>query len=153
MTIQNPRTLNRETICAIDRLISVASVPTGQGERVARFLLAWWNSDEWGGFCPLDLRGVDTELSHAMLTAMAHLAKRGGYPDDYGYGDQLNELCILWSHLKRGSETEEQKMKVAAASLAIQRRNRERANTTGGAPRRRIDMMGMPPPVPRPMAK
>ena len=152
MTIKYPRVLNPETICAIDRLISVASVPTGQGERVARFLLAWWNSDDWGGFCPLDLRGVDAELSDAMLTVLAHLAKRGGYPDDYGYGEKFDQLCSLWAHLKRSKgETEEQKMHLVAAVLAAERRGREIAQANG--PRRRIDMLRLPPPVPRPVAK
>ena len=154
MITQKPTAAIPETIgAAIERLISAARVPSGQGEHVARFLLAWWNSDEWGGFCPLDLRPVDTALSDAMLTVLAHLAKRGGYPDDYGYGEAFAGLCTQWRHLKRASESEEQTMKLVAASLAIQRRNRERTNATGGVPRRRIDMAGMPPPVPRPMAK
>lgn len=153
MTTQKPAAVMPATICAIERLISAARVPSAQGERVARFLLAWWNSDEWGGFPPLDLRSVDTALSDAMLAVLANLATHGGYPDTYGYGEELSELCTQWWHIKGNSESEEQKMKLVAASLAIQRCNRERANTTGGVPRRRIDMTGMPPPVPRPMAK
>lgn len=154
MTTQRPPAVTPATTCAaIERLISAARVPSGQGERVARFLLAWWNSDEWGGFPPLDLRAVDTVLSDAMLTVLAHLATHGGYADTYGYGGELSELCIQWWHLKGDSESEEQKMKLVAASLAIQRSNRERAKATSGAPRPRIDMTCMPPPVPRPMAK
>jgi hypothetical protein len=132
---------------AIERLISAARVPTDQGERVARFLLSWWNSDEWGGFSPLTLRSVDTALGEAMLTILAHLSQRGGYPDDYGYNQEFAHLCRQWIHLRSESEAEEwEKMRLVATVMDAERRNRELAKIHG--PRRKIDLRGMPPPKP-----
>ncbi|MFM0301074.1 hypothetical protein PQQ99_13200 [Paraburkholderia sediminicola] len=148
MTIEQPAKNAPDVVhTAITRLLSKARVPTDQGEHVARFLLSWWNSDEWGGFSPLTLRSVDTALAEAMLTILTHVSHRGGYPDDYGYNQEFAQLCRQWIHLRGESEAEEQKkMRLVATVMHVERRNRELAKIYG--PRRKIDLRGMPPPKP-----
>jgi hypothetical protein len=148
MTIEQPtKKTPAEVHTAIKGLLYTARVPSHQGEHVARFLLSWWNSDEWGGFSPLTLRSVDKALSEAMLTILTHLAQRGGYPDDYGYNQEFAQLCRQWMHLRIESEAEERKkVRLVAAVMAAERRNRELAKANG-APRHNVDLRGMPPPV------
>ncbi len=54
---------------ALEKLLNVAHEDSGQGRRVANFLLAWWNAEVHGGFDLTDLANVD-------------LAHRRGHGDD-----------------------------------------------------------------------
>ena len=52
---------------ALEKLLNVAHVDTGQGRRVVNFLLAWWNAEVHGGFDITDLANVDPHIG-AMAT-------------------------------------------------------------------------------------
>lgn len=52
---------------ALEKLLNVAHEDTGQGRRVANFLLAWWNAEVHGGFDITDLANVDPHIG-AMAT-------------------------------------------------------------------------------------
>ncbi|WP_432761546.1 DUF7673 family protein [Rhizobium calliandrae] len=60
---------------ALEKLLNVAHEDTGQGRRVANFLLAWWNAEVHGGFDLADLFAVDREVSEDMATIFTCLAR------------------------------------------------------------------------------
>ena len=66
--------MTKEVEAALGRLVVVAKSDTGQSRRVANFLLAWWNGDDWGHFPISDLFGLDTELARDIATIIAFLA-------------------------------------------------------------------------------
>lgn len=53
---------------ALDRLIVEAKVPTREGQQVADFLLAWWNSDTYEGFNPTKAWSCDDEVVEDLIT-------------------------------------------------------------------------------------
>ncbi len=70
---------------ALEKLLNIAHDDTGQGRRVANFLLAWWNAEALGGFDIADLFAVDREVSEDMATIFTYLARAEDavYPTDY----------------------------------------------------------------------
>lgn len=70
---------------ALEKLLNVAHQDTGQGRRVANFLLAWWNAEGLGGFDLTDLANVDREVAEDMVTVFTFLAREEDliYPDAY----------------------------------------------------------------------
>lgn len=60
---------------ALEKLLNIAHDDTGQGRRVANFLLAWWNADALGGFDIADLFAVDRDVSEDMATVFTWLAR------------------------------------------------------------------------------
>ncbi len=54
-------------VAALVRLVRIAQSDTGQGRRVANFLLAWWNAQACGGFDLTDLWAVDDAIADDML--------------------------------------------------------------------------------------
>lgn len=48
---------------ALERLLRIARKDTGQARRVASFLLAWHNTEENGGWDPVDLWSVLPEVN------------------------------------------------------------------------------------------
>ncbi|RVG00661.1 hypothetical protein CN172_10910 [Sinorhizobium meliloti] len=70
---------------ALEKLLNIAHDDTGQGRRVANFLLAWWNAEALGGFDIADLFAVDREVSEDMATIFTYLAREEDavYPTDY----------------------------------------------------------------------
>lgn len=85
---------------ALDRLITIAQQPTGQGRRIANFLLAWWNAADAGGFALTDTWGLDVDIRPDVVRLFAHVAGNQHYPDAYGYSGAFDELWQLW----RGGE-------------------------------------------------
>lgn len=47
---------------ALEKLLNVAHEDSGQGRRVANFILAWWNAGVHGGFDLTDLADLDPHL-------------------------------------------------------------------------------------------
>jgi len=80
---------DNETV-AIGRLVTIAKTGTGQGRKVANFLLAWWNAAEWGGFDLTDLASVDDTIAADMLTVCAAIARELHYPDTVDMIDILH---------------------------------------------------------------
>ncbi|CAD7025900.1 hypothetical protein RHAB21_01197 [Pseudorhizobium halotolerans] len=70
---------------ALEKLLNIAHDNTGQGRRVAKLLLAWWNAEALGGFDIADLFAVDREVSEDMATIFTYLARveNAVYPTEY----------------------------------------------------------------------
>ena len=81
---------------ALERLLAIAESDTGQGRRVANFLLAWWNAVICGGFDLTDLWNVDQAAGQDMVRIFAMLAEEDTYPDRERYGDRFEALVIAW---------------------------------------------------------
>ena len=81
---------------ALEKLLKIAHEGTGQGRRVANFLLAWWNADIHGGFDIADLFAVDREVSEDMATIFTYLARveDAVYPADY-HGE-IESIIKCW---------------------------------------------------------
>ncbi|WP_107676138.1 hypothetical protein [Agrobacterium sp. LAD9] len=81
---------------ALEKLLNVAHQDTGQGRRVASFLLAWWNAEVLGGFDLTDLANVDREISEDMATIFTFLARAEDvvYPTDYR--DEIEKIIARW---------------------------------------------------------
>lgn len=81
---------------ALEKLLNVAHTDTGQGRRVASFLLAWWNAEVLGGFDLTDLANVDREISEDMVTIFTFLARAADvvYPSDYR--DEIEKIIARW---------------------------------------------------------
>lgn len=88
--------MRREVREALDRLLEVAYRDTGQGRRVADFLLSWWNAGACGKFDPTDLWGLDMPLRVDVLRIVAFIAVEQRYPDTLGYGPQFERLVAEW---------------------------------------------------------
>ncbi|MET1756483.1 hypothetical protein ABVV53_13650 [Novosphingobium sp. RD2P27] len=83
---------------ALGRLFDLAKSDTGQARRVANFLLAWWNGDDWGYFDIADLFGLDSAVAADMATVFSFLATHPGaiYADAFGYRHDMAELVERW---------------------------------------------------------
>src|SRR3546814_5648982 len=79
---------------ALDRLIAIARSDTGQSRRVANFLLAWWNGEDWGHFPIADLFGVDATIATHTTTIVGFLGQHEGaiYPVASGCKAEMIEL-------------------------------------------------------------
>lgn len=81
---------------ALDRLVDIARSDTGQGARVANFLLAWWNAGRDGGFDLTDLWNVDEAIADDMQTVFGLIARSRSYPSAYGLDAQFREIVTGW---------------------------------------------------------
>lgn len=83
---------------ALRRLYTVARSDTGQARRVANFLLAWWNGDDWGHFPITDLFGLDRSLATDIAAVVGYLAQQPAavYPDRFLSHDDMAELVRRW---------------------------------------------------------
>ncbi|MDE0878869.1 MAG: hypothetical protein OSB00_09450 [Sphingomonas bacterium] len=82
---------------AIGRLFEIAKFRTHQGKRVADFLLAWWDGDQWGHFPILHLSNCDAIIAEDMLIIMANLSKgEVTYAYDWGYREEMEALIDQW---------------------------------------------------------
>lgn len=63
---------------ALEKLLNIAHEDTGQGRRVANFLLAWWNAEVHGGFDLTDLANVDPHVAEDMRRSL--ISSRAGKP-------------------------------------------------------------------------
>ena len=55
--------MDNETRAAFERLLRIALTDTHQANRVANFVLAWWNAESLGGFDLADLFAVDAAIA------------------------------------------------------------------------------------------
>ncbi|MDX0109027.1 hypothetical protein GOC33_24140 [Sinorhizobium meliloti] len=80
----------------LKKLLNIAHDDTGQGRRVANFLLAWWNAEALGGYDIADLFAVDREVSEDMATIFTYLAREEDavYPTDYR--GEIKSLIKRW---------------------------------------------------------
>lgn len=92
----NPAPATEPELAALRRLLSVAQRETGQSERCAAFLLAWWNATECGGFDFTDLWAVDTALAMDMVTVTGLIARHRHYPDKYLDKTAMKALVRQW---------------------------------------------------------
>lgn len=89
---------------ALDRLIRVALGDMGQSQEVAEFLLAWWNAEDWGGFDPTELLGLDTSIAVDVVMVFKMISEHQSYPDTLGYGSRFEQLVKLWGSIFKKKE-------------------------------------------------
>ena len=78
--------LNESQKAALENLIDLAKRNTGQSERAANFLLAWWDAPNLGGFDLSDLWSLDQRYSTDVLCVLDFIvSNQGTYPDELGY--------------------------------------------------------------------
>ena len=95
---------------AIDRLVDIARSDTGQSARVANFLLAWWNGDDWGHFPISDLFGVDRAIATDMATIFAFLGQYPGAIYVHAFGEQYRDPnCHRWQREHRHQRPDHEK--------------------------------------------
>ncbi|MBB4571307.1 DUF7673 family protein [Rhizobium leucaenae] len=81
---------------ALEKLLNVAHEDTGQGRRVANFLLAWWNTEVHGRFDPTDLTNVDPHIGEDMATIFTFLAREEDVVYPYDYRDEIEAIIARW---------------------------------------------------------
>lgn len=85
---------------ALRRLFAVARQDTGGGGRVARFLLAWWNAGQHGGFDFTDFWSMDASVLADCLLVLGHVAHHNEY-----YEDELSlyfqDVIAVWGKTRR----------------------------------------------------
>jgi hypothetical protein len=85
-----------EDVMALERLIGIAKGDTGQGRKVADFLLAWWNASVCGSFDLSNLWAVDTAIADDMVAVVRLIASTCTYPDTLGYKDEFVAIVHAW---------------------------------------------------------
>jgi hypothetical protein len=81
---------------ALEKLLNIAHQDSGQGRRVANFLLAWWNAEVHGGFDLTDLANVDQEVSEDMATIFTWLAREEDVVYPYEYRSEIEQVIARW---------------------------------------------------------
>ncbi|PWE52994.1 hypothetical protein DEM27_28335 [Metarhizobium album] len=81
---------------ALEKLLNVANGDTGQGRRVANFILAWWNAGEHGGFDLTDLANVDSEVAEDMATVFTWLAREEDLHYPHDYRGEIEQIIARW---------------------------------------------------------
>lgn len=89
---------SRDVSSAVQRLIIIAQSDTGQSQRVADFLLAWWNGGDLGHFPVEHLWNVDAAISADMVTILAYLAEQPSaiYANAFGFDAERRALVRSW---------------------------------------------------------
>ena len=77
---------------ALDHLIRIAQTDTGQGRKVADFLLFWWNASTCGGFDMTDLWAVDAAIAQDMIRVILLISQVYAFPDTLGYRSAFDGL-------------------------------------------------------------
>ncbi|MGI2033842.1 DUF7673 family protein [Rhizobium panacihumi] len=81
---------------ALEKLLNIAHQDTGQGRRVANFLLAWWNAETNGGFDLADLANVDPDVGEDMVTIFAYIAREEDMVYPYEYRSEIEQIIARW---------------------------------------------------------
>lgn len=83
---------------ALRRLFKIAKSDTGQSAKVARFLMAWWNAPDLGGFDLADLFSIDRTIALDLSCVFAFLASRPAavYADNLGLKAEME--LVLRTH-------------------------------------------------------
>jgi hypothetical protein len=92
---------------AVDLLVACAERDTGQSRKCRAFLLAWWNSESFGGFDLTDLWGLDDDLSHACVVVFGLVARWNSYPTSLpgGRGDRIGAIAQdVWESRNRADQ-------------------------------------------------
>ena len=93
--------MSPEVKAALRRLFMIARTDTGGGGRVARFLLAWWNAGQHGGFDLTDFWSMDEPILRDCLLVLDHVVK---HPGEY-YEDELRlyfeDVIAVWGKKRR----------------------------------------------------
>ncbi|RYY15296.1 MAG: hypothetical protein EON55_06640 [Alphaproteobacteria bacterium] len=90
------------SIAALDRLLAIAATDTGQARRVANLLLAWANTQAYGGFDPTDLWAVSDPVRTDMLELLSLIAAERHHATTYGHDDAFTALAHRWRpHLRQ----------------------------------------------------
>lgn len=92
--------MNNEQESAMNRLLQIANTDSGQGGKVADFLLSWWNASTCGGFDLTNLWAVDKVIADDMMTIIQFIHENHNYyPNEYGFKPQFLEIIKLWRDL------------------------------------------------------
>ncbi len=78
------------------RLLNIALSDTGQSRRVANFLLAWHNAIENGGWDPIDLWNVDTQIAEDILECLRIMRLEHAYPGELDAGRFKSPMERIW---------------------------------------------------------
>ena len=81
---------------ALEKLLNIANGDTGQGRRVANFLLAWWNAEANGGFDLADLADVDRDIGEDMVTIFTYIAREEDMVYPYDYRSEIEQVIARW---------------------------------------------------------
>ncbi|WLE01017.1 hypothetical protein PX860_28390 (plasmid) [Agrobacterium leguminum] len=81
---------------ALEKLLNAAHEDTGQGGRVANFILAWRNAEVHGSFDLTDLATVDPHIGEDMATIFTFLARQEDvlYPCDCR--SEIEQIIARW---------------------------------------------------------
>ena len=96
MPVSPPPVMTDAQHAALERLLAHAARDSGQGRRVANFLLAWWNAETCGAFDLTDLWAVDDTIAADMVTLFGFIANTQRYPDTLGFGAPFEALVRQW---------------------------------------------------------
>ncbi|WBM39990.1 hypothetical protein [Alcaligenes faecalis] len=99
--MKRQKNVETSVVPAVQRLLQIAKQDGGQGERVARFLLSWYNAKAWGGFDLSNLFSLEASIKDDILNAIQFmLANPGIYPDDKVFGDDafydIEDIKKFW---------------------------------------------------------
>jgi len=81
---------------ALDRLVTIALRNTRESRRVANFLLAWWDAEQYGGFDLTDLWELDAGTIVDLTVVIQYVARIQHYPDTLGYTDAFDQIIDRW---------------------------------------------------------
>lgn len=96
LTAEPSRNMTEAERAALERLICIAKASTGQSQRVANFLLAWWNAGDCGSFDLTDLWALDDAIATDMTIVFAFIARVSMYPDSLGYKTDFKTIVRAW---------------------------------------------------------
>ena len=99
--LRPPEPITPLELKALNRLVDIALSGTGQARVVANFLLAWWNSDECGGFDLTDLWALDLAIVQDVILVFGLIARISDYPNnlDASFDQKFRELVRQWRKL------------------------------------------------------
>lgn len=92
---------------ALERLIQIAKRDTGQGRRVANFLLSWWNVSACGGWAVTEIWHLSSDIVDDIFVVLAFMSEGFCYPDSLGYHDDFQEILKQWRLQIFNESTEE----------------------------------------------
>jgi hypothetical protein len=81
---------------ALERRITVAKGGSSQCDRVADFLLAWWNGADCGRFGFTSLWGLEPHIGGDIVTAFGLISQLRSYPDRLDYEADFKEIIRVW---------------------------------------------------------
>lgn len=81
---------------APEKMLDIAHQDSGQGRRVANFILAWWNADVHGGFDLTDLANVDREVAEDKATVFTRLAREEDLHYPHDYRSEIEQITARW---------------------------------------------------------